>query len=214
MARMALIQDEDDTDEAVLTLFHGARELLAWTSYFARTAAYAPHMARWWIPMIAAIQRGGEGANLEPRIKELVVLKTSTLNECAFCTGHNVNLGRLAGLTTDEIEAVSGDDWASWPTFDDRDRAAVLWADRVTRNIADGDVEARRQVEAQFSEVEVVELTLVSCLFAMLNRFNDSLWLDLDDTGAPAGSNLHIPQASFARYASTMYGQAGVDATP
>ncbi len=212
MARLPLIQDEDVTDEATLNLFSGARELLAWTSYFARTAAYAPHMARWWIPMIAAIQRGGEGANLDPRIKELAVLKTSTLNECAFCTGHNVNLGKLAGLSPAEIQAVSGEDWASCPTFDERDRAAILWADRVTRNVADVDVEARRVVESQFSPVEVVELTLVSCLFAMLNRFNDSLWLDLDDTGAPAGSSLHIPQSYFARYASTMYSPADADA--
>ena len=34
--------------------------------------------------MIAAIQRGGPDAELDPRIKELAILKTSTLNQCFF----------------------------------------------------------------------------------------------------------------------------------
>ena len=65
-------------------MFEGARELLAFVSNFTRTAAHAPAVARWTIPMIAAIQRGGPDAALDPRIKELAILKTSTLNACFF----------------------------------------------------------------------------------------------------------------------------------
>lgn len=65
-------------------LFAGAGDLLAFVSNFARTAAHAPALARWVVPMIASIQRGGPDAALDPRIKELAILKTSTLNECFF----------------------------------------------------------------------------------------------------------------------------------
>jgi AhpD family alkylhydroperoxidase len=200
-----MIPDDGQAPPEVQVFFDGARDLLTWCSYFTRTAAYAPNMARWWVPMIAAIQRGGQEANLDPRLKELAVLKTSTLNQCAFCTGHNIKLGRLASLTTEEIEAASGDDWESCPTLDEREKAAIMWADRVTRNLTDTDAEARKRVEALFTEDELVELTLVSCLFAMLNRFNDSLWLDLDDEGAPPGANLYIGTDAFRRYAERMY---------
>jgi len=50
----------------------------------------------------------------------------------------------------------------------------------------------------------MVELTLAIGLFAFLNRFNDSLWMDLDD-GAPPGANLHIEPDAFRRYARGMY---------
>lgn len=204
MARLPMIEIDEAPPE-VAVFFDGARELLAWTSYFTRTAGYAPGMARWWVPMIGAIQRGGEEANLSPRLKELAVLKTSTLNECAFCTGHNIKLGRLASLTEEEIEAASGGDWESCPTLDEREKAAIMWADRVTRNVTDADPEAKARVEALFTPDEVIELTLVSCLFAMLNRFNDSLWLDLDDPGAPSGASLEITRDAFRGYAERMY---------
>ena len=54
-----------------------------------------------------------------------------------------------------------------------------------------------------------MELTLVVCLFNFLNRFNDTMWLELDD-GAPSNANLFIEPDAFRRYASTMY--EGVDA--
>jgi hypothetical protein len=50
----------------------------------------------------------------------------------------------------------------------------------------------------------VVELTLAACLFNFLNRFNDTMWLELDD-GAPPGTRLLIEPAAFRRYADRMY---------
>lgn len=96
------------------------------------------------------------------------------------------------------------DDWMDSPVLSARDRAAVLWADRVTRNTAADDDEARAIVERHFAPDELVELTLVIGEFAFLNRFNDSLWMDLDD-GAPAGANLYIEPEDFRRYAAAMY---------
>ena len=81
--RVPTIHDAEASDE-VARIFDGARELLAFVSNFARTAAHAPALARWVVPMIAAIQRGGPDAALDPRIKELAILKTSTLNRCFF----------------------------------------------------------------------------------------------------------------------------------
>lgn len=81
--RVAIITDEDTTAE-VERIFAGATELLAFTSNFARTAARMPAIGRWLIPMIASIQRGGSDAALDPRIKELAILRTSTRNRCFF----------------------------------------------------------------------------------------------------------------------------------
>ena len=50
----------------------------------------------------------------------------------------------------------------------------------------------------------MVELTLAACLFNFLNRFNDTMWLELDD-GAPPGAQLMIEPVAFRRYAGSMY---------
>jgi hypothetical protein len=55
-----------------------------------------------------------------------------------------------------------------------------------------------------FSDAEIVELTLASCLFNFLNRFNDTMWLELDE-GAPPGANLYLEPELFQRYGETMY---------
>ncbi|HSL09995.1 MAG TPA: hypothetical protein VLA82_01595 [Actinomycetota bacterium] len=92
--------------------------------------------------------------------------------------------------------------------FGERERVAIAWADRVTRNEAHADAALWDRVRSVFDEDEVVELTLAACLFNFLNRFNDTMWLELDG-GAPANARLSIPPASFRRYADAMYAEGG-----
>jgi hypothetical protein len=81
--RVNIISDDEASDE-VLAIFEGAKELLAFVSNYARTVTHSPGIARWAIPMIASIQRGGSDAALDPRIKELAILRTSTRTRCFF----------------------------------------------------------------------------------------------------------------------------------
>lgn len=115
-----------------------------------------------------------------------------------------MRLGRVAKLTDEEIEAASSEEWQVCPSFDERDRAALLWAERVTRNVAHVDGDARARVEQAFTREELIELTLAIGQFAMLNRINDSLWTDLDD-GAPPEAVIWVEPDAFRRYAATMY---------
>jgi hypothetical protein len=73
----------------------------------------------------------------------------------------------------------------------------------VTRNEAHADPAAWERVRRSFDEAEAIELTLAACLFNFLNRFNDTMWLELDD-GAPPGAQLMIEPDAFRRYADAM----------
>ena len=73
----------------------------------------------------------------------------------------------------------------------------------MTRNEAPADPAAWSRLRGSFSEEEVVELTLAACLFNFLNRFNDTMWLELDE-GAPPGAQLHIEPEAFRKYATTI----------
>ena len=84
MARLPIIEDGPDVPAEVRSVFAGAEDLLGFVSNLTRTASHATPLAKWMIPMIASIQRGGADANLDPRTKELAIIRTSTLNQCVF----------------------------------------------------------------------------------------------------------------------------------
>ena len=73
----------------------------------------------------------------------------------------------------------------------------------MTRNEAQADPRAWSRLLESFTRAQAIELTLAACLFNFLNRFNDTMWLELDG-GAPPGAKLHIEPESFRRYAASM----------
>lgn len=64
--------------------------------------------------------------------------------------------------------------------LDEREKAAVLWAEHVTRNTARSRDDVYEIVSRSFDEAELVELTLMSAFFNMFNRFMDSLRIDVE----------------------------------
>ena len=67
------------------------------------------------------------------------------------------------------------------PLLNERQKAAVLWAEHVTKNTARSRDDVFEQVRNVLSEAEIVELTFISGLFNFLNRFMDSLHVPLED---------------------------------
>ena len=49
-----------------------------------RLTAHIPYIGRWLIPLIASMQRNGAGSILPAKIKTMVDIKTSTVNDCAY----------------------------------------------------------------------------------------------------------------------------------
>jgi alkylhydroperoxidase family enzyme len=82
------------------------------------------------------------------------------------------------GVTEEQIRALTF--YERSPLFDDREKAVILYADRLTRGAAavrDGTLQELRQ---HFSEDQIVELTLVICAANFTNRFNDGLRVEPD----------------------------------
>ena len=75
---------------------------------------------------------------------------------------------------------IGSDDFMDSELLTAREKAAVLWAEHVTRNTARERDDVFETVRHQFSEEEVVELTMISGLFNFFNRFMDSLHVQLE----------------------------------
>lgn len=69
------------------------------------------------------------------------------------------------------------------PLLSPREKAAVLWAEHVTRNTARARGDVYGAVREHFAEAEVVELTLMVGFFNMFNRFMDALDIPVEAEG-------------------------------
>lgn len=108
---------------------------------------------------------------LEPRLLELLKLRTSQINGCAFCVDMHVSELRKAGETERRLATVCV--WRETPFFTERERAALAWAEAICRVASGhpGDAEYEA-LAAQFTETERVDLTLALCAINSWNRMS------------------------------------------
>ncbi len=114
------------------------------------------------------------------KIQQLGIIKTSALNASAYCMSHNVPLGKKIGLTEAQITAAQGNDYMNSPQLDERQKAAVRWADAVTKMTARDDDAAFAAMKKHFSEKQIVELTVFCGMWNYSNRLCEALHVDLE----------------------------------
>ena len=115
------------------------------------------------------LQRAVEASGLEHSLLELVKIRASQINGCAYCIDMHTKDARALGETEQRIYALSA--WRETPFFSERERAALEWAEEVTRigeTHASDDVYDR--VRRQFSEEETVALTFAIVTINGWNR--------------------------------------------
>lgn len=81
--RLRGISDEEATGVAK-EIFEGSTRLLGRTANLLRILSHSPYVARWILPFIAAVRQPNAGAVSDVRLRNLAVLKTSTLNGCNY----------------------------------------------------------------------------------------------------------------------------------
>jgi len=103
-------------------------------------------------------------------LRELVRIRASQINGCAYCIDMHTADALKAGETPRRLMAISA--WKETPFFDAQERAALLWTETLTlvaeRHAPD---EIYQEVAAQFNEQELSELTFVIAAINAWNRF-------------------------------------------
>jgi AhpD family alkylhydroperoxidase len=111
---------------------------------------------------------------IERPLAELVKIRASQINGCAYCIDMHTKDARLAGETEQRIYALNA--WHETPFFTDRERAALEWTEAVTRvsetHAAD---EIYERVRKHFGEEEFVALTFEIVVINAWNRLSISL---------------------------------------
>jgi len=129
------------------------------------------------------------GCGLEKQLIDLVYLRVSQINGCAYCIDKHSRDLLQQGMTIDKLALVPV--WhEAGPVFDTRERAAFAWAQVVTRvvetQVPDADYAAAASV---FNDKEIADLTLAIALMNGLNRVAISFRKVPEGVKAPLDSN-------------------------
>ncbi|MEY4582024.1 MAG: hypothetical protein RL701_6727 [Pseudomonadota bacterium] len=109
------------------------------------------------------------GCGLPKPLIELVKLRASLLNGCAFCIDMHWKDARAAGETEQRLYGLSA--WSESPYYEASERAALAWTDALT-NITAGhapDV-VYNELRTQFDEKQIVDLSVVIGMINLWNR--------------------------------------------
>ena len=131
--------------------------------------AHAPAFAKALAHLDNAATRQLDQVDFDHRLRELVRIRASQLNGCAYCIDMHTKDARAAGETEQRIYALPA--WRETPFFTDRERAALAWIEAITlvsqTHVPDAVYE---EVRKHFSEKEIFDLTFIATTINAWNR--------------------------------------------
>jgi len=117
---------------------------------------------------LSALSKAVEDSGLEKGLIELLKIRASQVNGCAFCVQFHLNLARKAGVAQTKLDLVAV--WRDAGVFSEREMAALAWTEELT-NVTPNGVgnEAYGAAERAFTKSELVFLTVA---VASINTWN------------------------------------------
>jgi AhpD family alkylhydroperoxidase len=121
------------------------------------------------VKAVNALEQYLRASGLEPALIELVKLRASLTNGCAYCVDLHTKDARAKGEAEQRLFAVPV--WRETPFFGPRERAALAWTEAVTEIGRSGVSDALYdEARGQFTEKELVDLTLAVIAINAWNR--------------------------------------------
>ena len=109
------------------------------------------------------------GTSVTKTHKELIKIRASQINGCAFCLEMHTASLRAGGIPDAKLDSLAG--WHVSPYFSERERAALAWTEALVdvahSHAPDEDFE---RLKAQFSDAEIADLSFAIALMSAFNR--------------------------------------------
>jgi AhpD family alkylhydroperoxidase len=123
---------------------------------------------------MVGLQRAVDAAGIEPLLLELVKMRASQINGCAYCLDMHSKDARALGESEQRLHLLAA--WREAPCYDARERAALAWCEDLTLISQAGTPDAvYDDVERAFSANEIVALTLAIVAINGWNRLAISM---------------------------------------
>jgi len=174
MARVSYVTEEGHPELAdLIGRFKAGRRGSLINIY--RMLLNSPTLAETWFAHANTVRWKTE---LPGRLRELVIIRVAHLTRGAYMLRQHVPKLALAdGVSEAECAALA--DWTASDLFDAPERAALAYADAMTRDI-DVSNEVFEPLRQHYSERQIVELTVLIATYNMLTRILQALQVDLE----------------------------------
>ncbi len=191
MPRLRQVPRHEVTDPTVMAAYgalFGARDPVAepgtamgppgdwWT-----VLAQAPHILTHFIQCSRMYL--GPSMTLAPTLRELGQLRTGWLNGCKFVYSQHCKMARNVGVTDEQVESVK--EWQVATCFDEKQRTVLAYVDYLITQrgrVPDG---VFSKLKSYLSDVEIIELTYVTCCYDGYSVLTRAFRLDFDDRDDP-----------------------------
>jgi AhpD family alkylhydroperoxidase len=117
---------------------------------------------------VFALGRVAAKAGIDKQLLELIKLRASQINGCAFCVQFHILQGESLGISVDKLNLVVV--WREAPLFSARERAALAWTEALTLVTGGVSDEVYAEVSAEFPEKELAYLTSAIASINVWNR--------------------------------------------
>ena len=118
---------------------------------------------------VIALGRIAAKAGIDQQLLELIKLRASQINGCAFCVQYHILQAERLGVPVDKLNLVVV--WREAPQFSARERAALAWTEALTLLTGGVSDEVYEQARAEFSDKELTYLTSAIASINVWNRF-------------------------------------------
>ncbi|WP_227458773.1 carboxymuconolactone decarboxylase family protein [Cupriavidus pauculus] len=136
---------------------------------------------------LSGVSKAVTAAGMDPALTELVKLRVSQINGCAFCLQFHLNIARKLDIDPRKFDLLAG--WRDAGIYTARETAALGWAEALTR-MSDGPARdtALADARAVFSDDELVFLAATVASINAWNRIAVGLHFPPPPADAPAGA--------------------------
>ena len=121
--------------------------------------------------LYGALDRGS--SPIEPALRSLLTVRISQINHCPFCVDINSATLLERGVREEKLWALEG--WRNSHWFDERERAALDYAESMTLSDREVDDGGMARIAAHFDESAIIELTALIAFQNMSSKFNSAL---------------------------------------
>jgi AhpD family alkylhydroperoxidase len=119
--------------------------------------------------IVSSLGKVAAKAGLDKQLLELIKLRASQINGCAFCVQYHILQAETLGVPTDKINLVVV--WREAPQFSKRERAALAWTEALTLITGGVSDDVFAEASAEFSEQELAYLTSAVASINAWNRY-------------------------------------------
>lgn len=172
MAKINYVE-RDDAPENVQAVYDQLQGMFGVVPNVIKAMANAPELLMGFMPFLGAALGPSKVDNAT---KELIVLTTTNLNGCTYCTAHHSAAGKRAGLTDEQIAAATDENSSA---LDDRHKAVVRYGKELAQNVA-ASQETLDELRKYFDDGQIAELNMVAGTFHVLTRFADTFKVELE----------------------------------